>query len=285
MITLPKGNYALCIAHPGHELRLHGFLEKASPFVFIFTDGSDRSQKDLMIDSIRVVDKCMKLGKKLSLAFLKSDASKKVFKISDHSAEEGKQHLKDVDVYKEIVNQNPSLFQFFIVDTMVKNLIKYKIDYLICDASEGTNVCHEMMNIMSDLAIKLVKKQTGREIEKYDFAIDKPFNEKLNDRCIRIDLDEAAVNRKLDSILKFPLALTDLKPNVSLDANLIIELRKMKDGDTAIKEMIKDINPDFLKYEYLRPYSFSEPGDEKYLKPLKEQLEKILFETTHVKLN
>src|SRR5260221_755164 len=31
---------ALVVAHPGHELRLHHWLEKATPRVFVITDGS-----------------------------------------------------------------------------------------------------------------------------------------------------------------------------------------------------------------------------------------------------
>ena len=31
---------ALVIAHPGHELRLHHWLERARPRVFVLTDGS-----------------------------------------------------------------------------------------------------------------------------------------------------------------------------------------------------------------------------------------------------
>lgn len=300
MKQLPKGNYALCIAHPGHELRLHGFLEQACPFVFIFTDGSHRAQKDLMIDSIRVIDKCTKHGKKLSLAYLKSDSAKKIFKLSDHSAEEGQEHLKDSQIYNEILNQKPFVFEFFIIDTMVKNLIRYKIDFLVSDSSEGTNVCHEMMNIMSDLAIERVKKQTGKQIIKYDFAIDTPFDGKLNDDCIHIQLDDAAVNRKLNSLIRYPLALTDLKPNISLDENLILNLRQMQNGEIALKEMIKSVGPNFLQNEYLRPYTFVEPSGKpeyeilgekavaagKYahaitykdhLKPLKEKLHQLIL--------
>src|SRR5436309_1960907 len=31
---------ALLIAHPGHELRIHGWLERARPLTFVLTDGS-----------------------------------------------------------------------------------------------------------------------------------------------------------------------------------------------------------------------------------------------------
>src|SRR3954466_6543736 len=35
---------ALVIAHPGHELRLHHWLETATPRVFVITDGSGSGQ-------------------------------------------------------------------------------------------------------------------------------------------------------------------------------------------------------------------------------------------------
>src|SRR5262245_66068555 len=37
---LSQRRAALIIAHPGHELRVHGWLERARPLVFVLTDGS-----------------------------------------------------------------------------------------------------------------------------------------------------------------------------------------------------------------------------------------------------
>src|SRR6476469_10620577 len=37
------GKHFLFIAHPGHELCVHGWLEIARPTVFVLTDGSGRS--------------------------------------------------------------------------------------------------------------------------------------------------------------------------------------------------------------------------------------------------
>jgi len=36
---------AVIIAHPGHELRVHYWLEQAKPAVCVLTDGSGRTQK------------------------------------------------------------------------------------------------------------------------------------------------------------------------------------------------------------------------------------------------
>ncbi len=37
------GPAALIVGHPGHELRVHGWLEVARPLVFVLTDGSGRT--------------------------------------------------------------------------------------------------------------------------------------------------------------------------------------------------------------------------------------------------
>src|SRR5436309_14218796 len=39
-LELPEGNAALVVAHPGHELRVHHWLESTHPRVFVLTDGS-----------------------------------------------------------------------------------------------------------------------------------------------------------------------------------------------------------------------------------------------------
>lgn len=299
MKSLQKGNYALAIAHPGHELRLHGFLEQTSAFVFILTDGSNRAGQDLMMDSIKAIDKACKHGKKLSLAYMQSNESKKIFKLSNHEADPGNEHLKDTQIYNEILNQHTDLFAMYI-NFMATNLIKYKIDYLVSDSSEGTNVCHEINSIMADIAVKLVEKKLGRKIIRYDFAIDKPYNEHLQDDYIHIELDSDAINRKLDAMLKFPLALTDMRPNVSIPVSLIVEMGKMENGREATKEMVKDINSGFLSNEYLRP-SFTCDYNEKpayeiqgekavasgkyaqvityesHLKPLKQKLTQLIL--------
>jgi hypothetical protein len=46
---------ALVIAHPGHELRLHGWLERERPIVFVLTDGSGRLGRPRLASTTRVL--------------------------------------------------------------------------------------------------------------------------------------------------------------------------------------------------------------------------------------
>ncbi len=47
---------ALVVAHPSHELRVHGWLQMARPLVFILTDGSGREGQPRLPSTTKVLD-------------------------------------------------------------------------------------------------------------------------------------------------------------------------------------------------------------------------------------
>src|SRR5947208_1835124 len=47
---------ALVIGHPGHELLVHGWLEVTRPLVFVFTDGSGRSNQSRLAATTTILD-------------------------------------------------------------------------------------------------------------------------------------------------------------------------------------------------------------------------------------
>jgi hypothetical protein len=53
----PAGRAALVVAHPGHELRVHGWLEQARPLVFVLTDGSGGSGVPRLGSTARLIDR------------------------------------------------------------------------------------------------------------------------------------------------------------------------------------------------------------------------------------
>jgi len=48
---------ALIIAHPGHELRVHHWLEKTRPLVFVLTDGSGRTAQSRLHSTTRILER------------------------------------------------------------------------------------------------------------------------------------------------------------------------------------------------------------------------------------
>ena len=47
---------ALVIAHPGHELRIHHWLERAKPRVFVLTDGSGHTNRSRLGQTAALLD-------------------------------------------------------------------------------------------------------------------------------------------------------------------------------------------------------------------------------------
>lgn len=266
MKSLPPGNYALSIAHPGHELRLHAFLEQAKPWVFILTDGSYRTGQDMMMDSIKVIDRAVKQDKKLKVNALNihDDSWKRILMITQKNMPAEKQHITDSMIYMELINQHTDFFKYYI-NHIINGLVKRKIKYVITDANEQKNAVHEINRIMTNIAVNFIKKHISAEIIQYDYAVENPLNTNITEDCIRISLDEQAAERKLNVILKYPFALQELKQNLSVDNNVILEFKKMPNGIEEIKHLLKQLNPDFFKNEYLRPYNQVDNTDMKLL--------------------
>lgn len=266
MNSLPAGNFALSIAHPGHELLLHGFLEQAKPFVFILTDGSYATGKDMMMDSIRVIDTAIKQDKKLKINF-KDDLWKRSLMIIQQDRDPEQKHIKDEQIYSEILNQNTNFFRYY-ADFIATTLIKRNIDYVICDPSEQENAIHEMCNIMTDIAVDFIKKRTGKNIQQFYYELEKPYSKNPGPECVHISLDENAAERKLNSILKYPFALSQLKRYFPISKELSQQISSTENGKEELKQILKELNPNFFIHEYLFPYNAAVLNTDK--KPLSE---------------
>src|SRR6266576_5060861 len=53
--SLDSGRDFLFVAHPGHELCVHGWVEKVRPNVFVLTDGSGRSGRARIHSTTRIL--------------------------------------------------------------------------------------------------------------------------------------------------------------------------------------------------------------------------------------
>lgn len=288
MKNIPIGNGALSVAHAGHELRLHGFLEKVKPYIFILSEGKKISDKDSMLMySWKYIQEV--IDKKDSFGILTlPDKEQKVM------------YIDDLQIYNEIILGNTGFFGMYM-SMMIQNIQQKKIDYIVADASEGTSVVHELCRIMTDIVVKYIHNTTGKKIMNYEYSVDKPFDHSLTDDCIHIELDEEMFQRKIIHIISYhPAIFQNLKPDVSLDMNIVNELRKTKHGALELKKIIEEIHPTFFHNEYIRPCIYKEPAEKPsyevqgeksvargvysqvityagHIKPLKEKLELLML--------
>src|SRR3990167_3159583 len=111
---LPKGNYALSIAHPGHELLLHGFIEQAKPFSFLLADGSGKNIPSLFTNAQDCIYNAMMNDLNLSPKELASEKWMRILYLSQKVEDSPNQYIKEEEIINEILEQRTGFFIFYI---------------------------------------------------------------------------------------------------------------------------------------------------------------------------
>jgi hypothetical protein len=184
---------ALVIAHPGHELRVHGWLEKARPLVFVLTDGSGRSGLPRLNSTRKVL----------------LDAGAKTGPIFGR--------FTDAETYASILAADFSRFTILATD-LAQSFFERGIEYVAGDASEGYNPAHDLCRLILNAAVDITRRRTGREILNFDFPlIGRPdtCHQKHLTGAIRIELDDIAFARKLRIAESYPELLQEVESTVT----------------------------------------------------------------------
>ena len=178
----------MVVAHPSHELRLHGWLEKARPYVCVLTDGAGRSGVSRLHRTTEV--------------------------LSNTAARPGAIYgrLTDAQVYSAILAGNAELFAE-LVEELARAFVEQQIEYVVGDAAEGYNVTHDICRTMIGAAVDVAEQEYGHRIANFDFLVvgspaECPDN--LRDQSIWLQLDDQAFDRKVQAVL-------DYSPKLALD--------------------------------------------------------------------
>lgn len=288
MRNIPAGNGALSIAHAGHELRLHGFIEKAKPYIFILSQGQPEGVRDsrMPYSERYILDVINKRHSFERLTF-KGKTDNNIY-------------IKDAQIYSELILGTTDFFRAYI-SMMVIAMKEQKIDYIVTDASEGKNIIHEMCSIMTNIAVKYILQTTGKKIEQFQYSVINSFKHGANEDSIQVKLDKEATDQKLSYYLTYhPSILEELKPDITIDMAVVGELRKTREGLIELKDIIYKINPNFFENEYIIQYSPIAPTEilwyeaegkklvaegmcsevityEKHIQPMEKKLETLLL--------
>lgn len=173
---------ALIISHPGHELRVHHWVEKTRPLVLVLTDGSGPTHSSRLASTSAVLQKtCARPG-----------------------AIYGR--FSDLEVYSHIIARNISLFCELLED-MVLILEKEEIDLVAGDALEYYNPSHDLCRYLIGAAIEIAQRRTKRPILNFDFPLrGRPdvCPLELRDRALWISLDDSGLERKVTASREYP---------------------------------------------------------------------------------
>ncbi len=135
-------NAALILSHPGHELRVLGWVEMAKPLVIILTDGSGHSVAPRIDLSREVLHEA---GARIATLF---------------------GDFADRQVYEAILNQDTAFF--IAIQTRITELLKsHRIDFVAGDAIEGYNPSHDLCRVLIDNSVRSLTT----EFPSYEFPL------------------------------------------------------------------------------------------------------------------
>jgi hypothetical protein len=159
------------IAHPGHELRVHGWLERARPRVFILTDGSGHTGSSRLAVTTRLLQQAGATRGSIFGA------------------------LTDQQLYAAILRHDFVPFMM-LAEQLAEALSDPAIDYVVGDASEGYNPGHDICRVLIERAVALGGR--GRSFGNFAFKLTgSPVPLPGTPPCEIVRLDSDALRRKI----------------------------------------------------------------------------------------
>jgi hypothetical protein len=162
-------------------MRVYGWLERVRPEVMILTDGSGYRAPSRLARSFSLVE---------GVGARPTDVCGV---------------LPDRVLYEALLRHDLRLL-IELTDRMIAVIDRGRYDYVVGDAAEGAILGHDVFRAMLDAAIDVVRNERGRPLVNLDFALEAPPNQvrpELRERSYRIELDDAALDRKITACLAY----------------------------------------------------------------------------------
>lgn len=241
---------ALVVAHPSHELRVHGWLEEARPYVCILTDGAGRSGEPRLSRTSEVL---ARVGATQGVIFGR---------------------LTDLEVYAAILRGDSELFAE-LVEELAQAFVTEQIDYVVGDAAEGYSVTHDICRVMIGAAVERAKQEYDHQVANFDFAVVGAPGETQNREDLWFNLDAGAFARKVNAALAYtPKLARDVEAalqgtpfqgirrfsepqlagevDVELSASVLEELESRPVLKAQLRDIVEGVPLDAFRVECLR---------------------------------
>lgn len=197
---------ALFVAHPGHELRLYGWVLREKPICMVLTTGSrsgtDKERLQASADLITAAG-----GKRSELFGA----------------------VLDRDLYGAVLAGNAEPFQRW-KETIVEVLIRNRPKRLVIDGWQLYSVTHDLAHIIGRLAVNQASRRLGYQIDVLEYEVVPPplagFVQ-VGSRVCCVNLSEHELTKKLSAI--------DTYPGIELE---LIELRQIMGDEHACTESL-----------------------------------------------
>jgi hypothetical protein len=166
----------LVIAHPGHEVRIHGWLTAARPVVCVITDGSGHTAVSRLASSARV--------------------------IAEAGARQGPVfgRLSDRALYEALRQCDPAPF-VALARELAALIVRERVPLVVADAAEGFNPGHDVCRFVVDAAVAIAARH-GQAAAALEFVLDAAPDDPSApgaDGAVRLALDEGGLRALAES--------------------------------------------------------------------------------------
>lgn len=168
---------ALLLAHPGHELVVHRFVEETRPIVATLTDGSGGTGTSRAGSTTGVLEAIGAAPMSLYGRYT------------------------DAQCYDAMLRGDADFF-LGIADALAAELVRARIEVVAGDAAEGWNPVHDIWRAVVNAAVAIASKRARRTIANFDFLLfgsHRGAAARRSAQCRLTELDEASYGRKLDA--------------------------------------------------------------------------------------
>ncbi|MEM7145933.1 MAG: hypothetical protein AAF591_12420 [Verrucomicrobiota bacterium] len=189
MALLPKA--ALCIGHPGHELRVFKWLHEYKPLTTILTDGSGADRQSRVASTTRILDQAGATPASIYGAY------------------------PDRELYRLMLAKDPQPF-IDIAERLANEWDDAEIELVAGDMIEGFNTSHDICRLLINAAVDFLRHNNRRSIDNYEFPLEKLSSENTPNDSLTVELSDE------DFDLKFETARFTY-PELAKDVEIIID--------------------------------------------------------------
>ncbi len=188
---------ALCVGHPGHEMRVFEWMRRTQPLFDVLTDGSgpDRVSRFYLTENVAH----------------RAGATRGIFRGA----------YSDRQFYDLILQKTPGPF-LEMADRLAESWIAQEIELVAGDMQEGFNPTHEVCRMLINAAVKRVRRKTCRELVNLEFPLEQM---RLPGRT------PAVVVEITDEQFRMKRAAAEAYPALATEVDRLIQ----KHGETAFK--------------------------------------------------
>ena len=170
---------ALIVGHPGHELRVLGWMRGCQPAVAVLTDGSGHGQNGRI---------------ELTTDLLDAAGCRRSSLYGVHT---------DKDIYQAILEGEDDFF-LRLAGQLADWLLLEEVDVVASDAVEGYNPTHDLCAAVAGRAARLATARSGRAIAHFTFLLTgAPVMREAPENAVAVELSAAALADKLSESRRY----------------------------------------------------------------------------------